>query len=506
MVLQRLLEDLKPRRITGDLTSEIRGIAYDSRLVDRDFAFVAIRGYSVDGHKYIDGALNRGATAIIGEAAVDSTAARESAAGGKATYIEVADSREALALIAAAFYGHPSRSLSLVGITGTNGKTTTSYITKHIIETGGKKAGLIGTIRYMTGERTGAAVNTTPESLDLQRYLHEMVASKMEYAVIEISSHALSLKRVTGCSLRVAAFTNFTQDHLDFYGDMDRYFAAKRDMFRYLERGGTAVLNVDDPMIGPIAGTLQGDVLTCGINSSAMIRAMDITERTAQGRGGSHAVPAGLSFTVKTPSGDISVDSRLIGRFNVYNLLMSIGITLALGIGRDVIEEGIRTAGPVEGRFESIEEGQEFLAIVDYAHTEDALRNVVETARSVTGRKLITVFGCGGDRDRAKRPLMGQAASELSDFVIITTDNPRSEDPADIARDIVGGIKNTNYSIQHDRELAIAEAVSLARRGDTVIVAGKGHEDYQEAQGIRVPFSDKEVLRKEIQKRLASSD
>ncbi|KPJ97488.1 MAG: hypothetical protein AMK71_13270, partial [Nitrospira bacterium SG8_35_4] len=358
--------------------------------------------------------------------------------------------------------------------------------------------------------RTGAAVNTTPESLDLQRYLSEMVSNKMDYAVLEISSHALSLKRVAGCSLRVAAFTNFTQDHLDFHGDMGAYFNAKRDIFRYLDEGGSAVLNADDPMIQPLARTLarisDSNVITCGMNSDATIRAMNISEQRIQNKKHKRTVPAGLSFTARTPSGEIPVNSCLIGRFNVYNILMSIGIAHALGIHTDAIEQGLRSMESVEGRFEQIDEGQDFLAIVDYAHTEDALRNVIETARSVTEGKVITVFGCGGDRDRAKRPQMGEAASAFSDFVIITSDNPRSEDPADIVRDIVYGLKKTNYSVQHDRAEAIAEAVSMAREGDTVIIAGKGHEDYQESKGKRVHFSDKEVLRRKIRKRLALSD
>lgn len=506
MNLQQLVDGLHVRKITGVTTTEIKGIAYDSRLVKRDFVFVAIRGFSVDGHNYINDALNRGATAIVGETAVDRTAARHCTTGQKCVYVEVADSREALALIAAAYYGYPSRSLSLIGITGTNGKTTTSYITKSIIEAGGKKAGLIGTIRYMTGDSTGTAVNTTPESLDLQRYLYEMVSNKMDHAVVEVSSHSLSLKRVTGCSLSVAAFTNFTQDHLDFHGDMDGYFDAKREIFRYLEKGGSAVLNADDPAIQPLARTLDCNVITCGISRDAAIRAIHMTQQSTQDKGTGHPEARGLSFTAVTPSGEIAVNSGLIGRFNVYNILMSIGIACSLGISTDAIEQGIRSAEPVEGRFERIEAGQNFLAIVDYAHTEDALRNVIETARSLTQRKLITVFGCGGDRDRAKRPLMGKAASELSDFVILTSDNPRSEEPDDIVRDIIRGLTKTNYSVQNDRASAIAEAVSMAGEGDTVIVAGKGHETYQELKGKRSYFSDREVLREEILKRSALGD
>jgi UDP-N-acetylmuramoyl-L-alanyl-D-glutamate--2,6-diaminopimelate ligase len=506
MILHDLLERVRTRRITGPLNSEIKGIAYDSRLVGDSFMFVAVRGFSSDGHTFINEAINNGAAAIVGEDAVDKTVAKEFTARQETAYIEVSDSREALALISAAFYGHPSKRLSLIGITGTNGKTTTSYITKSIIETGGGAAGLIGTICYMTGDKTSAAMNTTPESMDLQRYLSDMVMNKMKYAVLEVSSHALSLKRVEGCSFKVAAFTNFSRDHLDFHGTMDEYLTAKRRIFHYLDAGGSAVVNTDDPVIEPLVRNTDCNVITCGIEKDAMIRAENISEHRAESRGKGQTVPAGLSFTVKTPAGEFAVNSPLIGRFNVYNILMSIGIAYALGISKDVIQEGIHNAGPVEGRFENIDEGQDFLCIVDYAHTDDALRKLIEAARPSTSGKVITVFGCGGDRDRTKRPIMGKVATELSDFVVLTADNPRKEAPEEIVRDIVRGLTRTNYVIQHDRAKAIEEAVAMAGKGDTVLVAGKGHEDYQEIKGSRMHFSDKEVLRKEIKKRLAVSD
>ncbi len=505
MTVSELLKCIRTKRITGPLSREIKGIAYDSRLVGEDFLFVAVRGFTSDGHDYIKDALSRGAAAVVGERAVETTDAPDTTARKSTAYIEVSDSREALALISAAFYGHPSERLSLIGITGTNGKTTTCCITKNIINAGGRRAGLTGSVRYITGERIRAASRTTPESLDLQRYLSEMVNSKMEYAVLEVSSHALALRRVDGCTFDVAAFTNFSQDHLDFHGSMEEYFRAKAGLFSHLREKGSAVLNYDDPLVRGLAEKLRCNVITCGLQDSrAMIRAENIKGYGIPAGAHRPETPGtgtfGLTFDIQTPRSRFSVSSGLMGRFNVCNILMSAGIAYALGLGDEAIQKGIQEAEPVEGRFENIDTGRGFLCIVDYAHTEDALRNVLQEARAVTRGRLITVFGCGGDRDRAKRPLMGAVASALSDLAVITSDNPRSEDPLDIIRDIVKGIKGDNYTVRPDREDAIMEAVSAAKEGDTVLVAGKGHEDYQEIDGVRYHFSDKEVLREAIKK------
>ncbi|MDH4028708.1 MAG: UDP-N-acetylmuramoyl-L-alanyl-D-glutamate--2,6-diaminopimelate ligase [Nitrospirota bacterium] len=498
MTISELIKGLRVIKTEGSLDLQINGIACDSRAVREGFLFVAVRGYSVDGHQYIKDALDRGAAAIVAQQGAAMKAAEDAA--GRAAYIEVPDSREALALISAAFYGHPSGRLSLVGITGTNGKTTTGFVVKNIIEAAGERAGLLGTICYMTGGRTESARNTTPESLDMQRYLDEMARNNMKYAAVEVSSHALALKRVEGCTFRVAAFTSFSQDHLDFHRTMDEYFEAKKRLFSYLAPGGTAVLNLDDPMIRPLAKGLRCNVITCGTAEGAMIRAENIEELKSKSRDTGHAVPSGLSFDVLMKGERFRIDSKLIGRFNVNNILVSIGVAHALGFGTDVIQNGIRSAKPVQGRLENIDEGQDFLCIVDYAHTEDALRKVLEEARRITDGKVITVFGCGGDRDRTKRPLMGAAASEMSDRIIVTSDNPRSEEPMEIIKDITGGMRAGNYSIQPDRERAIEEAVSMAGAGDTLLVAGKGHEDYQEIKGVRHHLSDREILRKALRK------
>jgi UDP-N-acetylmuramoyl-L-alanyl-D-glutamate--2,6-diaminopimelate ligase len=496
MIELKLTECLRIKSRIGPQDKDIKGIAYDSRRVKKDFLFVAVRGLSVDGHDYIDDAISRGASAVVAEHAVELKRARKLAGQDEITVIEVSDSREALALISASFYGHPSKSLSLIGITGTNGKTTTSYITKSIIEAGGKTSGLLGTICYMTGSGITNAFNTTPESMDLQRYLSEMVNNQMDYAVIEVSSHALSLKRVEGCSFRTAAFTNFTHDHLDFHGTMDEYYRAKRRLFKYLSKDGSAVLNTDDPMIRPLAQKLNCNVITCGIEEGAMIRAENIRESGVRGAGFS------MSFDVRTPEGRFEINSSLIGRFNVYNILMSIGIAYSLGVKENIIRDGIKHAKPVDGRFENIDEGQDYLCIVDYAHTEDALRKLIEEARFITEKRVITVFGCGGDRDRTKRPVMGGVATELSDLAVITSDNPRSEEPSEIIMDILRGVKKNNYTVQPVRDEAIREAISMAKEGDTVLIAGKGHENYQEVNGVRHHFSDKEIAREAINKRL----
>ncbi|MEN8263024.1 MAG: UDP-N-acetylmuramoyl-L-alanyl-D-glutamate--2,6-diaminopimelate ligase [Nitrospirota bacterium] len=508
MTIQELLKGLKVTGKDGPLNTEIKGIAYDSRLIGRDFLFVAIKGFSVDGHDYIKDAVSRGAAAVIAER----TVGVKDMVQDSIAYIEVPDSREALALTSTAFYGHPSEKLSLVGITGTNGKTTTSFITRSIIHAGGSNAGLLGSILYMTGESTTSASNTTPESLDLQRYLSDMVGNDMKYAVLEVSSHALSLKRVEGCQFDVAAYTNFSRDHLDFHHTMDEYFTAKCRIFDLMGPGGTAVLNWDDPGIRGVAEKLNCNVITCGTEEGAMFRAENIKEEGSQKSevrnqksDNRTAIPSGVSFDIRTPGSRFRVDSKFLGKFNVYNILMSAGIAHALGFSDEIIQQGIRDAEPVEGRFENIDEGQDFLCIVDFAHTDDALKKSLQEARAITQGKVITVFGCGGDRDRTKRPLMGAVASEMSDIVFVTSDNPRSEDPGEIIRDTVKGMKKNNYSEQPDREQAIMEALSVTGKGDTLIVAGKGHEHYQEIKGERYPFSDREILRREIKKRLAIS-
>lgn len=514
MTIAELLKGLKVRRVKGPLKEEIKGIAYDSRLVKEGFIFVAIRGFSVDGHAYIKDAIGRGAVGVVLEKKIELQSGFPYDLQNGIAFAEVDDSREALASLASVFYKEPSKKLSLIGITGTNGKTTTSYILKSILEKWGKKVGLLGTINYIIGKKIVSAPYTTPESLELQSYLRDMVDNGTEYAVIEISSHALELKRLVGCSFELALFTNFSQDHLDFHGTMDEYFAAKRRLFArdYLAKDGYAILNWDDPLVRSLAEELACNLITCGFEKGAMLRAEGInsskfipkksrqSSKLKEDIKQNSSLFKGLSFEIQTPEGSFTVSSRLIGRINIYNILMAVGAAYALGIDRDVIIEGIREVKPVPGRFERIDKGQKFLCIVDYAHTEDALQKLVQEARLITKGRVITVFGCGGDRDKTKRPKMGAVAAELSDFVILTSDNPRTEKPEEIIKGIIKGIKKDNYTVQPDRSSAIKQAVSMAEAGDTLLVAGKGHEDYQEINGMRYPFSDKEEIRKAIQK------
>jgi UDP-N-acetylmuramoyl-L-alanyl-D-glutamate--2,6-diaminopimelate ligase len=485
------------------LDREVFDIAHDSRKVRPGSLFVAVRGFHSDGHQFIPQAVQQGATAIVTEKGHNEAVFRDT------PLIVVDDSRRALALLAAAFYGHPSQKLKLVGITGTNGKTTTTYLIKSIIEAAGRKAGLIGTIDYLVGDRVYTAPNTTPESLDLQRFLAEMVGLGVEYCVMEVSSHALALGRTVGCEFGVAGFTNLTQDHLDFHESMESYFGVKLLLFAGLSPNAFAVINSDDMLATKIIGATRAKVLTTGLSERA-----DIRPSGSIGHG-----VHGLSFSVVTPSGMISVESSLVGRHNIYNILSAIGIGTALGFTGDEIARGINAMRAVPGRMEKVDEGQPFSVVADYAHTEDALVRLLEAVREITAGKVITVFGCGGDRDRTKRPKMGAAAVNGSDIVIVTSDNPRTEDPLSIIGEIEKGMEATGlrvpacdlvhaiasgktpYCVIPDRHAAIAAAINIAGRGDVVVLAGKGHEDYQIIGDRKIHFDDREVAREEIRKR-----
>jgi UDP-N-acetylmuramoyl-L-alanyl-D-glutamate--2,6-diaminopimelate ligase len=485
------------------LDREVFDIAHDSRKVRPGSLFVAVRGFHSDGHQFIPQAVQAGAVAIVAEKG------HNEAAILMTPMIVVDDSRIALAFLAAAFYGNPSQKLILIGITGTNGKTTTTYLIKSIIETAGRKAGLIGTIDYRVVDKVYAAPNTTPESLDLQRLLAEMVGYGVEYCVMEVSSHALALGRTVGCEFAVAGFTNLTQDHLDFHESMESYFRVKLLLFVGLSPNAFAVINSDDVRATEIIGATRAKVLTTGLSERA-----DIRPSGSIGHG-----IRGLSFSVATPSGSISVESPLVGRHNIYNILSAIGIATALGFAGDDIARGISAMRAVPGRMEKVDEGQPFTVVADYAHTEDALVRLLETVREITTGKVITVFGCGGDRDRSKRPKMGAAAVNRSDIVIVTSDNPRTEDPLSIIGEIEKGMQTsgvrltacdfvsasapskTPYCVMPDRHAAIAAAINMAGKGDVVVLAGKGHEDYQIIGDRKIHFDDREVAREELRKR-----
>ena len=459
---------------------EITSLAYDSRRVQQGSLFIAIHGEKADGNNFVSASLERGAVAIASE--------RPAPAEQKSLWIHVQNARQALSAMAREFYSHPDERLMLVGITGTNGKTTTSYLLESIFQAAGLPCGVFGTIEYRFAGRTLPAVNTTPESLDLISYFAELLKSGGRAAAMEVSSHALAQERVWGIRFSAAVFTNLTQDHLDYHKDFEHYFQAKRRLFEGL---GTpppelAVINADDPWGKRLLGLGSPRTLTYGVNPGAQVRVKQSQLRTD-----------GIHATLSTPKGDLEVSSPLIGHANLMNILAASSAAVGLGIENAKIVEGLANRKVVPGRLERVDEGQPFLVLVDYAHTDDALRNVLNTARGLTKNRLIVVFGCGGDRDRGKRPLMGEAAGSLSDLAVLTSDNPRSEDPLRIMSDALVGLQKTGkpYIAEVDREIAIRKALAEAREGDVVVLAGKGHETYQVLKDHTIPFDDRAVAR-----------
>jgi len=507
MKLRDLLNVLERTPVLpGDLPDrEVPAVAHDSRKVVPGSLFVAVRGFHSDGHQFIPQAVRRGAIAVVAEEGSDAGPFEG------VPVIRVRDSRKALARLAAEFYGYPSRKMRLVGITGTKGKTTTSYLVKSVIEAGGRTAGLIGTIDYRIGNRVYPAPNTTPESLDLQALLAEMADLKTGYCVMEVSSHALALGRTDGCLFEAAAFTNLAHDHLDFHETLDDYFQAKLLLFTGLGPDKTAVVNIDDERSAEIVKHTKARVITFGFSGNADVR--------PTGNVG-HSI-SGLTFTARTPAGDVAIQSPLVGKHNIYNILTAVGLCAGLGFSPGTISAGIRRMQSVPGRMEKVDEGQPFGVLVDYAHTEGSLVSLLDAVREIAAGRVITVFGCGGDRDRTKRPKMGAAALNGSDVVIVTSDNPRTEDPLAIIAEIEGGMSSagtrvssldgtqmgvsgkTPYLVIPDRREAIAGAVGIAGPGDVVVLAGKGHEDYQIIGETKVHFDDREVVREEIRRRKA---
>ena len=464
------------------LDTPCAGVAYDSRAVTSGSVFVALQGLRVDGAAFVPQAVAAGAAAVVAADGVNPVAG--------AAWLPVTDPRLALALLAAEFNGHPSRSMRVVGVTGTNGKTTTAYLVRAILEAAGIKCGLMGTVSYCIGDREIEASRTTPEAPDVQGLLREMLEEACGACVMEVSSHALALRRVDGLQFAAGVFTNLTRDHLDFHGNMEAYFAAKRRLFEILPATAPAVVNLDDPR-GAALVEVSGTPVTYAITKAA-----DVTPGPL-----SYSLH-GLAFDVRTPQGIVHVKSTLVGKPNVYNILAAAGVTAAMGIPLDAIEKGLARLTGVPGRFEVVSRPKDDITVVvDYAHTDDALRNLLETARPMATRRLITVFGAGGDRDRTKRPLMGMVAARLSDVVIITSDNPRGEDPAQIIEEVMRGAEpETRQSGARvvtvvERGDAIRRAVAEAAAGDVVLIAGKGHEKYQVIGGTSFPFDDVAVAR-----------
>jgi UDP-N-acetylmuramoyl-L-alanyl-D-glutamate--2,6-diaminopimelate ligase len=485
-----LLDALPDKTVLGSLPAGVTGVAYDSRRVAAGALFVAIPGFKQDGRKFAADALGRGAAVVVAEGA-------DPLPGSAAARVLVPSSREALARLADAYHGHPSRRLRVIGITGTNGKTTTSLLVEALLGAGGRPTGVIGTIQYRVGDQAEAASQTTPEALELQALLARMVEARVGGAAMEVSSHALSLSRVDGIEFDVAVFTNLTQDHLDFHKTLEAYRDAKARLFGLLARSRkprrAAVVNVDDPagaaMICAAEADPQVRILTFGLRAPALLR----PRRWESGMDG-------ITLEVVIPGGEISITSALVGEHNVMNLLGAVGVGLALEMEPAQIGRILSGVATVPGRFERVEAGQPFLVVVDYAHTPDALENVLATARKLLtpGARLGVVFGCGGDRDRGKRPIMGGIAARLADRAWVTSDNPRSERPEAILTEIETGIPATaagRHESVADRRRAIEGAVAWAREGDVVVIAGKGHETYQIVGSEVLPFDDREVAR-----------
>jgi UDP-N-acetylmuramoyl-L-alanyl-D-glutamate--2,6-diaminopimelate ligase len=490
MELAEVLEGIAGVCVSGPSDPEVKSIACDSRRVAPGTMFFALPGDKVDGNQFVSEALRRGARVIA------SSAMRPADAGAEITWVELAVGKErrALARAAANFYGHPAEALKLVGITGTNGKTTTTFLVDSILTAAGFTTGLVGTTGYRTPKGPRKATNTTPESLDLQAMFAEVRDAGGTHAVLEVSSHALAFERVWGCHFAVAIFTNLTRDHLNFHKTFEEYFAAKRRLFEGTGAGApdVAVINADDPYSTRLEG-LAKRTLNYGLKGDAELT----TKKFALSF-------KGLEFTAQTPAGKVEVRSPLVGRINVYNILSAIGAGIALEIPVAKIEEGIANLVLVPGRFQQIDEGQPFHVVVDYAHADDAMRNLIATARELNpAGRIITVFGAGGERDRSTRPLMGEAAGSLSDLVILTSDNPRTEDPLRIINDVVVGLQkvNGNYRIEQDRETALEIAFDEARAGDIVLLAGKGHENTQILREKTFEFDDREKAREILRRK-----
>jgi UDP-N-acetylmuramoyl-L-alanyl-D-glutamate--2,6-diaminopimelate ligase len=482
--LSRLLEAIEYETAAVGLDREISRIAFDSRQCGPESLFVAIPGTRMDGHKYVAEAIARGAAAVVAQEEVNS---------GGAALIRVKNSRKALACLGERFYGYPARKLKVIGVTGTNGKTTTTHMIASVLEAHGMKTGIMGTLYSKVGDEIIPARVTTPESVEIQEILARMVDAGLEGVAMEVSSHALHFDRVAGIKFDGAVFTNLTQDHLDFHGNLDDYFAEKMKLFSRLKtagEGGFAVLNGDDPRTPAIESTLSVPCKTYGLGGNSWIVAEDITSTCH-----------GISFTAREGSVSVPVKMSMAGMFNVYNALAAVGVGLFMDASPRVISMGLGDMKPVKGRFQMVSLGQPFGVAVDYAHTPDGLANVLSSARELAKGRLIVVFGCGGDRDRTKRPLMGQIAGELSDLAIITSDNPRTEEPEAIINDILPGMVKSggSYRVQADRKKAIFEAIGEAREGDLMVIAGKGHEDYQILQDKTIHFDDWEVASQAIE-------
>jgi UDP-N-acetylmuramoyl-L-alanyl-D-glutamate--2,6-diaminopimelate ligase len=480
MKLRNIMENINFDIIQGSIDLEINKIQYDSRKVKQGDVFFCIDGYNVDGHKYIQDAINNGAIAVVCQKDIDTNL--------NCSVIKTNDSRKALAISAANYYKNPSRDMKIIGITGTNGKTTSAFMIKEILEQKGYKVGLIGTIANYIGDKKIHAERTTPESLELHELFSEMVEFKVDYCVMEVSSHSLSLDRVYGIEFCESIFTNLTQDHLDFHKTFENYFNAKLKLFKHSKN---SIINIDDIYGEKAYSSITSNKLSYGLSGNADIMASDIKMHSR-----------GSKFTLGYKGNSFEIELSIPGNYNIYNALGAIAVCLSQGIEPSVIEIALAKV-QVPGRCELVKDTHNlgFEIILDYAHTPDGLENILKTAREFTKGKLICVFGCGGDRDKTKRPIMGKIGSQLCDISVITSDNPRNEDPLEIIGDIVKGIDKHNFEIIENRKMAIKRAIEIASQGDVIVIAGKGHEDYQVLKGKTIHFDEREVVSEIIKER-----
>ena len=493
MKVGELLNKIEHISVHGSTENVVNGLVCDSRYVRPGYLFVVIAGYQEDGWKFVGSAIARGAMVIVSEHSIEDCCKIEGCDAGarkNICFVQVADSKLALAELSSAFYGDPSQSLEMIGITGTNGKTTTAYLIDEILKSADKQPGMLTTVQYDIGQRSIPAVRTTPEAPVLHDLLSQMQKVGCRSAVMEVSSHSIVQKRIAGIDFSVAVFTNLTRDHLDYHKTMEQYFEAKAGLFRDLGHGAkpaVAVINIDDKWGRKLAvdPEVTAKVLTYGIAAAADIKASDI-----------NVTPDGCSFHVDTPVGSLELHIKLLGRFNVSNVLAALGVGISLGLDLELVARTLSRAECVAGRLEVIRGDSGPQVFVDYAHTDDALMNVLQTLREITNGKLFVVFGCGGDRDCSKRPAMGKVAEELADYSVLTSDNPRTENPAKIIKEIADSFNTpAKYEIIEDRKQAIIRAISLAGDNDLVLIAGKGHENFQEFGNKTVAFDDRQVVK-----------
>ena len=477
MKLRELLAEIRVVNLSGQADLEISGIAYFSSLVEPGNLFVAIRGLKADGHDFLPEAIMRGAAAVISE--------RQKPEGLDITWVKVTDAREALALTSAAFYGYPALKLKTIGITGTKGKTTVSYMLEAILQAAGFNPGVIGTVDYRWNQQRLTAARTTPEAPDIQKILKQMADSGVTHCILEVSSHSLELKRVLGIGFDLAIFTNLSGEHLDYHQTMENYFEAKKKLFFLNHKRQASIVNIDDVWGQKLISELPMRTVTFGFRPEALVRAENFDLEGQE-----------MKAQVSYPGGKLNFRTKLIGRHNLYNCLAAISAALALSVSPQAIVKGIGQLQSIPGRLEFVPNSLGFSIVVDYAHTDNALDNLLQAVRSLKPARIILIFGCGGDRDRSKRSRMGEVAARLADWTIITSDNPRSEEPEKIIQDIEQGFLKTdsrNYEQIIDRRLAIQKALNLATAGDMVVIAGKGHETYQIFKDKTLPFSDYET-------------